>query len=348
MQRPDELPVAKPVPSPAGRGYRLVQIHPTLACNLTCLHCYSESAPQLRAQVPLQALQRFLGTAQAAGFEAISLSGGEPLLYRPLEELLRFARAEGFITSLVTNGMLLETSRAHRILSLLDLVAVSVDGEPALHNRIRNAPNAFEKMERGLSVIQESGTPFGLIHSVTRESWSSLFWLADFAAERGASLLQLHPLEAAGRARTAMQGQELSPLDLHRLYVLYNYLRTRHEPAMTIQLDLLHREYLRERPELVYAHDSFLEDPEAGLETILDELVIDERGRIFPFSYGLPDAFALGTLHEGLPLEALFERFNRERLPRLKRLFHRLHAEVLTTTETDLFNWGERLVAQAA
>lgn len=345
---PDALPVAEHEPLPAGRGFRLVQIHPTLACNLTCLHCYSESAPHFRQQVPLEPLQHFLGTAQAAGFDAISLSGGEPLLYHPLEELLRFARAEGFVTSIVTNGMLLETSRARRILGLLDLVAVSVDGVPDLHNRIRNAPNAFEKMERGLSVIRQTGTRFGIIHSVTRESWDSLLWLGDFAAERGASLLQLHPLEAAGRARTAMAGQELSPLDLHRIYVLFNYLRTRHEPGMTIQLDLLHREYVRQRPGLIYAHDSFLKNPAAGLETILDELVIDERGRVFPFSYGLPEAFALGTIHEGLPLEAMVDRFNRDRLPRLKRLFQRLHTEVLAAPETDLFNWGERLVAQAA
>jgi pyruvate-formate lyase-activating enzyme len=348
MPPTDACSVAEREPLPTGRGFRLVQIHPTLACNLTCLHCYSESAPHFRQQVPLEALQRFLGTAHAAGFDAISLSGGEPLLYRPLEELLTFARAEGFVTGLVTNGMLLETARARRILGLLDLVAVSIDGEPDLHNRIRNAPNAFEKMERGLAVIRETGTRFGILHSVTRESWASLLWLADFAAERGASLLQLHPLEAAGRARTAMTGQELSPLDLHRLYVLYNYLRTRHEPAMTIQLDLMHREYVSQRPGLIYADETFLENEAAGLETILDELVIDERGQILPFSYGLPDAYVLGTLAEKLPLESMFERFNRKRLPRLKRLLRRLHTEVLHSPETDLFNWGERLVAQAA
>lgn len=34
-------------------GVRLVQIQPTLRCNLRCLHCYSESGPERHEEIPI-------------------------------------------------------------------------------------------------------------------------------------------------------------------------------------------------------------------------------------------------------------------------------------------------------
>ncbi len=31
----------------------VLQVHPTRRCNLTCIHCYSDSGPQARDEIPL-------------------------------------------------------------------------------------------------------------------------------------------------------------------------------------------------------------------------------------------------------------------------------------------------------
>ena len=38
---------------PATGCHRFLQVHPTRRCNLRCLHCYSESGPDRRDELPL-------------------------------------------------------------------------------------------------------------------------------------------------------------------------------------------------------------------------------------------------------------------------------------------------------
>src|ERR1700732_2069259 len=163
------------------RGSRILQIHPTRRCNLRCLHCYSSSGPEERGELPVALLADALTDAAAEGYTVASFSGGEPLLYRPLRELLDHAHGRGMATTVTSNGMLL-------------------DGTPASHDRMRADPRAFATMASRLGRLRDSGIPFGFIFTLTQHNLHELEWVAGFAVEQGARLLQIHPLEAAGRA----------------------------------------------------------------------------------------------------------------------------------------------------
>ncbi|HEX5263022.1 MAG TPA: radical SAM protein, partial [Phenylobacterium sp.] len=121
---------------PTGDAIKVVQIHPTLRCNLRCQHCYSTSGPELTGGLAIEDLERLLGEIAAEGFNAVSVSGGEPLMYEPLPRLLRSAGALGLVTSVTTNGLLLTHRRLAEIAPHVGLLAVSVDGEPESHNRL--------------------------------------------------------------------------------------------------------------------------------------------------------------------------------------------------------------------
>src|SRR4051794_10733540 len=85
-------------------GARIVQIHPTLRCNLTCRHCYSESGPQRSEALPIDVLCATVSDARKEGYDVMSVSGGEPLLYRDLSVLLGHAKSLGMFTTVTTNG----------------------------------------------------------------------------------------------------------------------------------------------------------------------------------------------------------------------------------------------------
>lgn len=70
---------------------RILQIHPSRQCNLSCLHCYSSSSPHEKEHLTLKLLCDAISDAAAEGFNYVSLSGGEPMLYKPLVELLEHA-----------------------------------------------------------------------------------------------------------------------------------------------------------------------------------------------------------------------------------------------------------------
>src|SRR5450759_5399538 len=203
-----------------GLGQRALQIHPTLTCNLRCKHCYSSSAPSLRGMLGVDLLCTAVSDAADMGYETVAVSGGEPLLYQELDVLLTHAKRCGMRTTVTTNGTLLNTKRLDKLQSCLDILAISLDGPPDMHNEIRQSPLAFDRLLRGVEHVRSLGLSFGFIHTLTKQSWTHLLWLADFAAQQEASLLQIHPLELSGRAGTLMCKDAPDDDLLTRVYLL--------------------------------------------------------------------------------------------------------------------------------
>lgn len=139
---------------------RVVHLHPTLRCNLACHHCYSSSAPYLTEGLDLPRVLDALALLAAEGYTTLSLSGGEPLLYPGFSELVRGAAARGVRVNVVTNGTVLSGPRLGGIAELLSFVAVSVDGAPERHDRIRGRDGTFAHTQRGLALLRETGVSF--------------------------------------------------------------------------------------------------------------------------------------------------------------------------------------------
>ncbi|HTI91425.1 MAG TPA: radical SAM protein [Puia sp.] len=358
------------------RVSRIIQIHPTLRCNLFCKHCYSSSAPQKKEGLPSRALVNILEQAAPLGYNVVSLSGGEPFLYNELEQLVTASRALGYFNSVTTNGMLLRSQRAARILRQLDLVAVSVDGKQEAHDLMRGQPGAFTSMLEGLDVLKDSIEKFGLIHTLLPDSWQILSWLTDFALEHKASLLHLHPLELSGRATENFGNLRFSPTDLYRVFIAHYYLKTFSEPELFIQLDLLHRDNIIGNPNFFFHQNGpgdtgvgIGRDPDAGagpeagayagpgaiagtqpnrsaknFSSFFKELIINEAGDILPIAHGCNDFFRIGNISSGIPLDEMIETFMSEKLDAIMQLYNDTYREILADDEFEIFNWSERVI----
>ena len=83
-------------------------------------------------------LARAIADAANLGYQVVSISGGEPLLYSGLPSLLQEARRHGMRTTITTNGLLLDQRRIELLTGKVDLLAISLDGTPSssqLHAR---------------------------------------------------------------------------------------------------------------------------------------------------------------------------------------------------------------------
>jgi Fe-coproporphyrin III synthase len=324
--------------------FRTIQIHPTRKCNLACLHCYSSSAPQFKEMLDIEALKRFLEYAFQNGFNNISVSGGEPFLYQNLEELLQFSRSIGYQNTVASNGMLLQTERNQRILEFIDLIAVSVDGPPELHDYIRGQKGAYDKMMKGIELLQKLEKPFGLIHTVTPQSWKSLLWLGELAYEKGAKLLQLHPLEMYGRANDEMADSTIDDTLAHQTFILANYLRSKYEGEMVVQLDLLHRDYLQLFPQIVNSFERSCAQ-NGQFAHLFDTIIIEETGRILPVAYGFDSNFTIGNVHKFD--ENLFTNYIEQKVPTLKNIFNKTLHKIFENQEVDIINWNEMIILES-
>ncbi len=271
---------------------RVVQVHPTLRCNLSCPHCYSSSSPTAAGELAPRTLIRRLECLRSEGYEVVSFSGGEPLVYRGLFEVADAARDLGFRVNAISNGLRLTPERVAAMSRSFSQIGLSLDGTPARHDRMRARPGAFSLLESRLPLLREHGLKFGFAHCVTAESIEDLPWLLDYAIEQGATLLHLHPLTLVGRAARDCNPLALTPADLARAFVVVELLRVRAEDRIRIHLDVApRREVLAQSGRYeVLAPCPDPPDRALSLSDLVNPIIIDERGVLSPLAYGMASA----------------------------------------------------------
>ena len=329
---------------PTGKS-RILQVHPTRRCNLRCLHCYSSSGPEEKGRLEPDLLRRALTDASAEGYTVASFSGGEPLLYEPLREVLEHAHQQGMLTTVTSNGMLLDDRRIAMLKGAADLLAISVDGQPASHNHLRASEHAFEVMESRLEGVRAAGIPFGFIFTLTRYNVHELQWVANFAVEQGARLLQIHPLEEVGRAGERLSGAR--PNEVSSTFPLLEGLRIQAISGgkLHVQVDLLDRDVLRANPGLGFA-DEYDDETKMPLGDIVSPLIIESDGTIVPLQHGFARQYALGNLHQQSLTDAA-EDWRRMRLPSFRSLCRRVFQESTVPDTLPFFNWYEAVFQEA-
>lgn len=300
---------------------RTVHLHPLDLCNLACSHCYSASSPLKRTILPLEPLLAALPRLRAEGYEVISLSGGEPLLYPHLPEFLAAAKAEGFRTAAITNGFRVQP--AHRgVIEALDRIAISFDGLEVRHNAMRGNPQAWARAVAGLRYLGEIGKPAAAAFTVTRESLAEVPEFIELCAAMGVRAVQLRPLVMAGRAPEAVADQALSEADTARLWLMAQTLQLAWEGEVAVHVDLAPAEALAAD---TCAWTLALEGgAEQRLSDAVNPLVITPEGRLRPWTYDFPEEFDLGLLQDLAPARRVWIAGG---LPRLRHLLAQtLHA----------------------
>ena len=271
----------------------VVQVHPTRRCNLACAHCYTSSAPDVAESLALDTLTACLDDAAGLGYRQLAVSGGEPLLYKELAELLAHARGLGMLATVTTNGMLATPARWRALAPLLDVVAVSIDGTPPEHDAIRRHDGAFARTVANLEVIRSSGVPFGLIFTLTLHNVDSLEFVVRLAAEHGARSVQVHPLTLHGRAVAMMPGARPDGLEL--VAALLEAQRLGDELGVVVHVDALTLEQLVAfRGHLVPAR------PVVRLIDAAPVLVIQADAQVVPMTHEVAPALWLGSLRAGM------------------------------------------------
>lgn len=100
----------------------------------------------------------------------VSLFGGEPLLYPDVLPLVAEIKRRGLTCTVITNGGRLEGMARELVELGIDSVAVSIDGPPELHDRIRGQAGSFAKAAAGIRALarwrRELGRPLPMVIAI--------------------------------------------------------------------------------------------------------------------------------------------------------------------------------------
>lgn len=133
----------------------VLHIMPTELCNLKCIFCSvaqrgedGELFPDLRLEQIKNVVRKF----KSMGLKAVILSGGgEPTLYKHINELLEYLKSEDIEIGMITNGIDLGNKIKHDNIKLLSWIRISANSFDYV-NEI-NIPKLNKKTTLGFSYI---------------------------------------------------------------------------------------------------------------------------------------------------------------------------------------------------
>jgi hypothetical protein len=148
-----------------------ILIDPTEACNLRCKGCW---AGMYDINVmPAQRFDRILNEARELGIKFIALSGGEPMAYPHLFDVISKHKDMAFM--MYTNGTLIDEKMAEKFLQTGNLTpAISLEGwEKETDERRGNG--VYQKIMNSMDLLKKSGIPFGYSVTTTSQNCEILF-----------------------------------------------------------------------------------------------------------------------------------------------------------------------------
>jgi radical SAM protein with 4Fe4S-binding SPASM domain len=184
-----------------------VTLVPTYLCNLNCIMCRQKrNADDVKTSRVWYDPSRELQIESWVGFldqivsfrPYVYITGGEPLLYRHFEELVHQAKKRRLWVQIQTNATKLSGVADFLVDVGVEVVSISLDGPPAIHNSVRKDTRSFSRLEEGVRALVEArkkrrraGPVLSFNFTISRSNFEHLEEVVDIASGMNADFLQV-------------------------------------------------------------------------------------------------------------------------------------------------------------
>lgn len=186
----------------------------TCNCNEYCRHCGSNIGDVcIDDPLSLEEFKRVVREVRedfAGHLPMLCITGGEPLLYPDLYELMEYASDMGFSWGMTTNGTLIDGAAAHALAaSGMKTVSVSLDGLREDHEWFRQVPGCYDAAVEGIRALLGECGPDGsnafkhiqLTTVVNARNYPTLQAMYDEFSKLGVRSWRVINIEPIGRAK---------------------------------------------------------------------------------------------------------------------------------------------------
>lgn len=141
-----------------GESVALIQLQYNYACNFKCKHCAIEKFKQDKLSLTVTDVMDIADQADKMGLASICISGGEPLIFPDLYEVVQAIGAERFVVSVDTNGYFLTEDKIKWLVSIgVDRIHLSIDGLETNHSIFRGSEQSWGRCIEALRLCKKHG-----------------------------------------------------------------------------------------------------------------------------------------------------------------------------------------------
>ncbi len=179
----------------------------TRRCNLSCVHCYSQSANKNYAdELTTNEGFKLLDDLADFGVPVVLFSGGEPTMRPDLLELIAYARSRGMRAVVSTNGTLIDEKMASEFAKAdLSYVGISLDGMASINDKFRGMAGAFDKAINAIENCKAAGVKVGLRFTINKRNASDVDNIFDLLVQRDIPRVCFYHLVYAGRGNNLIK-----------------------------------------------------------------------------------------------------------------------------------------------
>jgi len=142
----------------------------TQGCNFRCGYCHNpELVPRTEGKISEEAVLSFLERRRPL-LDAVTITGGEPLLQEDIADFIRKVKEKGFSVKLDTNGSFPE--RLSSLLDELDYVAMDVKAPLYKYKSVAGVHINEGKIKKSIEIIMNSGVDYEFRTTVVRSELS--------------------------------------------------------------------------------------------------------------------------------------------------------------------------------
>jgi radical SAM protein with 4Fe4S-binding SPASM domain len=199
----------------------------TLACDLACRHCGSRAGRTRPDELTTEEALDLARQIADLGAPEVTLIGGEAYLRDDWLDIVRVLVGRGVKVSVTTGGrgFTKERARAAKEAGLAG-IGISIDGDEAVHDRLRGVVGAYRSALVAVNNAQEAGLPVSCNTQLNRLSVPHLPAIVETMAELRLHAWQIQLTVPMGRAADEPEIL-LQPYDLLALFPLLAKLRGR-------------------------------------------------------------------------------------------------------------------------
>lgn len=161
------------------------QFELTFRCGLHCRHCYTDcynTPSSAQKELTFKQIKGMLDTIQASGVLWLCLTGGDPLAREDFLDIYAYAKKQGFIITVFTNGYSM-TEKVAEYFKKKPPFSIEItlnSAKEETYEAIAQVPHSFEKTMKGIELMRRYALPLAVKMQVTRDNLSEFLQLKNF------------------------------------------------------------------------------------------------------------------------------------------------------------------------
>ena len=156
-----------------GESIAIIQFQYNYTCNFKCEHCSVKKfqGKNNRRQFTIEDVKELSRQADELGLARFTITGGEPLVFKDLDQLVAALDPEKFYINCDTNGWLLDDKKAVHLKSIgVDRIQLSLDSlNEKEHDDFRRCPGSYQRALKAVDSARKAGLGIFIQTVVTKQ-----------------------------------------------------------------------------------------------------------------------------------------------------------------------------------